>query len=59
MKIIDRRTLIKELKGAGYTFIRQTGSHEIYQKKESVKSVPIHLNPCIALRLHKEIIAGG
>lgn len=55
MKIIDRRKFIKELKAAGFVFIRQTGSHEIYKKGNKLISVPIHLNPCIAIRLQKEI----
>ena len=55
MKIINRRTILKELKRAGYVYLRHNGSHAIYKKGDSVIPVPIHLNPCIAIRLHKEI----
>ncbi|MBQ6543245.1 MAG: type II toxin-antitoxin system HicA family toxin [Clostridia bacterium] len=55
MKIIERKQLIKELKSAGYKYVRQSGSHEIYKNNLNTKSIPIHLNPCIAVRLHKEI----
>ncbi|MBO7461993.1 MAG: type II toxin-antitoxin system HicA family toxin [Bacteroidales bacterium] len=55
MKIVERRSLIKELTGSGYKYVRQTGSHEIYKNNENTIAVPIHLNPCIAIRLQKEI----
>lgn len=56
MRIISRRELIKELTNKGYKLSRSKGSHDIYKNDEGNNIVvPINLNPCIALRLAKEI----
>lgn len=55
MKVIDRRSLIRELLDAGYEYVRSAGSHDIYKLGTSTIPVPLHLNPCIAIRLTKEI----
>lgn len=55
MTIVKRRELLKEMKESGYLLVRHSSSHDIYSNGVNHISVPIHLNPCIALRLRKEI----
>lgn len=55
MIIIKRNDLLKEMKKMGYEKQRQTGSHHIYSNGEKTVAIPNSLNPCIALRLAKEI----
>lgn len=55
MRIIKRKDFIKELEAQNYTLKRTRGSHKIYSNGQRTIAVPVDLNPCIALRLLKEI----
>ena len=54
LKQWEHKDFCRMLKKNGFEYSHQTGSHCIYYRDASHISVPIHLNPCIALRLIKE-----
>lgn len=55
MNIIERRDLVSEVVKRGYKLVRSKGSHDIYSNGKNNIVIPIRLNPCIAIRLAKEV----
>lgn len=55
MRVIKRKELVKKLENQNYELKRISGSHTIYSNGVRTVAVPKNLNPCIALRLSKEI----
>jgi len=40
--VMKRKTFIKKIESAGWTFLREGGNHSIYQKKGRTFQVPRH-----------------
>jgi predicted RNA binding protein YcfA (HicA-like mRNA interferase family) len=55
--VINSKDLVKKLEKKGFFFVRQSGSHAIYQNSEGIKTtIPIHGKKDLGKGLLKQIM---